>query len=200
MSYIESKKTVMSFLRADSRDSDLIKQQIQVLDRKVQKMLLWSNIIALCGYLIVMFTIIRYYMGVKGTHPMLLCCCLALILLLFGAFLFTTWKTMAYGNKKVRSATQTYLQYQIGKLKGQRKLLTSYVLSNFFLIVISSVFFCLDVKNGITTLLNISAPISLLTYIGSLYFISKFSAQQRKIETLEANVENIYRIDKITQN
>lgn len=190
----------MSFLRADSRDRDVIKQQIQVLDRKVQTMLLWSNIIALCGYLVVMFTIIRYYMGVKGSHPILLGCCLVLLLLLFGVFLFTTWRTMAYKSKTVRSATQTYLQYQIGKLKGQRKLLTGYVLSNFFLIVISTVFFCLDFKNGITTLLNISAPISLLTYIGSLYFITKFSAQQRKIESLEASVEQIYRMDKVSQN
>ena len=190
----------MSFLKADSRDRDLIKQQIQVLDRKVQTMLLWSNIIALCGYLVVMFTIIRYYMAVKGTHPILLCCCLALIMLLFGAFLFTTWRTLAYSNKAVSSATQTYLQYQIVKLKGQKKLLTGYVFSNFFLILISGVFFYLDIKNGITTLLNISAPISLLTYIGSLYFISKFSVQQKKIESLEAYVEHIYMIDKVSQN
>jgi len=190
----------MSFLRADSKSQDLIKQQIQVLDHKIQTMLLWSNMIALFGYLIVMFTIIKYYMGVKGTHPILLCCCLSLILLLFALFLFTTWRALAYQEKKIRSATQTYLQYQIVKLKGQRKLLTGYVISNFFLILISGFFFFLDVHNGITTLLNISAPVSLLTYIGSLHFISKFSIQQRKIENMAAQVEHMYMIDKINQN
>lgn len=174
--------------------------RIKDLDKKVQGMLLWSTVFALWSYLILIFRIFKIYASFRGSHSGLLTVVLLLIYGLFGGIIFAVWQGIKYKGTVFNKVSKTYLNYQIAKLQGQRRLISIYLLAYAVLLLGSCIFFFYDVRNGLPALFSATIPIGLLAYCLGLYFIVKFSAQKRKLDDLERKVSHVYIMDKITQN
>lgn len=176
-----------------------MKQKIVTLDDKVQQMLLWSNLSAVWGYLLLMFTIIKIYMRFNGAHTPLLVLTLSLIVVLLAIYLFVVWKSMGYTARYTGVTSKVYLSYQIDKLRGQRKLITAYVIANTVFLAITSTFFALDAQNGMIAFLKMVAPISLVLYVLGLYFIIKFAVQKSRLDVMNKQIDKIIINDKVRQ-
>ena len=175
-------------------------KQLKRLDNKVQGLLLWSTIFAFWSYLLLIFRIFKIYAILKGEHPALLAVTLFLIYTLFGGIVFVVWRNVKYNGLVAGNIHQGYIKYQIIKLSGQRKLISMYLLGYAALLSASSAFFFFDVNKGLYELLVITTPISLIAYGMGLFFIIKFSRQQKQLNELEKKIRNIMIMNKIAQN
>ncbi|SFS97252.1 hypothetical protein [Mucilaginibacter polytrichastri] len=184
----------------DVNDNEIIKNKITALDAKVQQMLLWSNLSAIWGYLLLSGIIVRIYRGLNGTHAVFLIGTLGLVCLLLVIYLFVVWKSIAYQQNTRHRASKEYLNYQINKLVGQRKLIAAYLITNVLLLTVASLFFGIDLNRGITTLFKIAAPVSIITYGLGLYFISNFTRQKRKLDDLNKQIDHVLFMEKVNQN
>lgn len=193
-------KSFWSATKADESQNESMKSRIQKLDSKLQQMLVWSNICTLLACIQLIFTIARIYGSFTGKHPVLLASTLVTIILLFAVFLYFKWKEIAYKNEDFKKASKTYLNYHITKLNGQRKLISGYLLAYFLIIVVSGVFFCQDIHNGLTLLFKSTAPVSLVIYGLGFYFMTNFGRQKRKLEMLEKQVDQLGIMEKVVQN
>lgn len=193
-------KSFWSATKADESQNESMKSRIQKLDGKLQQMLLWSNIFTLFACIQMIFTIARIYGNFTGKHPVLLGATLAAIILLFAVFLYFKWRSIAYKNDDFKKASKTYLNYHITKLNGQRKLISGYLLAYFLIIVVSGVFFCQDIHNGLTLLFKSTAPVSLVIYGLGFYFMNNFGRQKRKLEILEKQIDQLGIMEKVVQN
>jgi hypothetical protein len=200
MAILTSFKNFSLIIEADNKSSEQMKEKIVTLDAKVQQMLLWSNLSAIWGYLLLMFTIIKIYMKFNGAHAPLLVLTLSLIVMLLAIYLFVVWKSMGYTARYTGVTGKVYLNYQIDKLHGQRKLITAYVIANTLFLAITSTFFVLDAQNGIMSFLKMVAPISLVLYVLGLYFIIKFAVQKSRLDVMNKQIDKIILNDKVQQN
>jgi cell division protein FtsL len=193
-------KSLWSAVKDDEDQNEGLKSKILKLDDKLQQMLLWSNICTLWACILLIITIAKIYGNLTGKHPVLLACSLILITALLGMFLYAVWKSIAYKNLGFKKASKTYLNYQINKLSGQRKLISGYLLVYAIILTISSVFFYRDISNGLTVLFKATAPVSVIIYALGFYFMIAFTRQKRKLELLEKQVNHISFMEKVNQN
>lgn len=189
-----------ALLKADEQGDGDIKEKILQLDYRVQQMLLWSNIAVILSYLLLIAVVARIYGSYSGKHSVLLICSLILIYVLLAIYLFVVWKSLAYQRIHFKRASKAYLNYQISKLGGQRKLISVYLLIYGLILCISCLFFFIDIHNGITLLFKLTAPVSLMTYIFGLYFIISFTDQKKKLDKLDKQIEYLSMMEKISRN
>lgn len=197
---IHKAKSFWSAAKADENQNESMRSRIHELDNKLQQMLLWSNICTLVACIQMVFTVARIYGSFTGKHPVLLASTLVIIVLLFAVFLYFKWKSIAYKNDDLTKASKTYLNYHIIKLDGQLKLISGYLLAYFFIIVVSGIFFCQDIHNGLTLLFKSTAPVSLVIYGLGVYFMTNFGRQKQKLEILEKQVDQLGIMEKVVQN
>lgn len=197
---IHKAKSFWSAAKADENQNESMRSRIHELDNKLQQMLLWSNICTLVACIQMVFTVARIYSSFAGKHPVLLASTLVIIVLLFAVFLYFKWKSIAYKNDDLTKASKTYLNYHIIKLDGQLKLISGYLLAYFFIIVVSGIFFCQDIHNGLTLLFKSTAPVSLVIYGLGVYFMTNFGRQKQKLEILEKQVDQLGIMEKVVQN
>ncbi len=173
------------------KDGDF-KERIRQLDDKVHKLLFWSALSAVWSYLILIVIISRIYARFNGTRVQLMTCCLLAMYILMGVLIYAVWKDIKYNRSYFYYASKSYLNYQVGKLRGQRKLIVCYLLEYSLLLLIAGVFFYVDVPNGLTGLFRLTAPVSLLTYGCSCYFIANFTKQIRELNMLHGKINALY--------
>jgi hypothetical protein len=193
-------KSFWSAVKADESQNENMKSKIHELDNKLQQMLLWSNTCTLLACIQMVFTVARIYSSFTGKHPILLISTLVVIILLFAAFLYFKWKSIAYKHNDLKKASKTYLNYHINKLNGQRKLISGYLLVYFVIIAVSGIFFCQDIHNGLTLLFKSTAPVMLVIYGLGFYFMTNFGRQKQKLEILEKQVDWLSKAERVVQN
>jgi len=185
-------KQISLILEDDVLKDEEFKAKIQQLDNKVQQMLLWSTICSVWSYLVLIVVIARTYASFHGKHPALLIGSLVSIYILMGILIWFAWKGMTYKRSRFYATSKSHLKYQVSKLSGQRKLVSYYLLEYGLLIGISSVFFFADFQHGLSLLLRLTAPVSILTYVIGIYFIVNFTRQMKKLELIERQLNHIF--------
>jgi hypothetical protein len=192
-------KNVSLTLKDDVLKDEGFKAKVQRLDYKVQQMLLWSTLCSVWSYLVLIIVIARIYASFHGKHPVLLVASLIFIYVLMGILIWVAWKGMTYKRSYFYAASKSHIKYQLSKLSGQRKLISYYLLEYGLLLAISSVFFCTGVQHGLTLLLKLTAPVSILTYVLGIYFIINFTGQMKKLELIERQVNHAF-VGNISSN
>ncbi|WP_428329336.1 hypothetical protein [Mucilaginibacter sp.] len=186
------KRNAVLLLKDDIIKDEGFKEKIRVLDGRVHKMLLWSTLSSVWSYLILIVTIGRIYASFNGKHTLLLFGCMLIMYLGIGVLIYLVWKGMSYNRSYFYFASKTYLKYQIQKISGQRKLISCYLLEYFLLLAVAGGFFYMDIKNGLSSLLTLTAPVSLITYGIGIYFIAVFTMQIRKLNFLHQKINEHY--------
>jgi hypothetical protein len=189
------KKNVQLLLKDDRIQDKDLKAKIQLLDDKVQQMLLWSTICSVWSYLVLIMVIIRIYGSFNGKHPVLLMSTMISMYVLMGLLIFFAWKGITCKRSHFSVASKTYILYQINKLSGQRKLISFHLLEYALLLGVASIFFFLDVKNGLSFLLKLTAPVSMITYVLGIYFIINFTRQMKKLELINRQINYLFMKD-----
>jgi hypothetical protein len=184
-------KHISLILEDDVLKDEAFKAKIQQLDNKVQQMLLWSTICSVWSYLVLIVVIARIYASFHGKHPALLIGSLVFMYILMGTLIWFAWKSMTYKRSNFYAASKSHLKYQVSKLCGQRKLVSYYLLEYGLLLGISSMFFFADFQHGLSLLLKLTAPVSILTYVIGIYFIVNFTRQMKKLELIERQLNHI---------
>ena len=187
-----SRKTTLLHFKEDIVEDDELKLKLKIIDDKVEKMLLWSTLCSVWSYLILIVTIGRIYSGFKGEHTILLVSSMVCMYLLMGVLIYFVWKGMTYQRSYFYYASKTYLKYQLNKLSAQRKLISLYLLEYALLLSVASIFFFIDIKHGLGFLLKITAPVSIITYVLGLYFISNFTKQMKRLELVHRQINHLY--------
>ena len=185
-------KQISLILEDDVLKDEEFKAKIQQLDNKVQQMLLWSTICSVWSYLVLIVVIVRIYASFHGKHPVLLIGSLVFMYILMGILIWFAWKSMTYKRSNFYTASKSHLKYQVSKLSGQRKLVSYYLLEYGLLLGISSMFFFADFQHGLSLLLKLTAPVSILTYVIGIYFIVNFTRQMKKLELIERQLNHIF--------
>ncbi|AYL94578.1 hypothetical protein HYN43_004360 [Mucilaginibacter celer] len=175
---------------ADANARKSVKNRIEALDDKLQRMLLWSNILTLCACIQVIFTISRLYGSLTGGHPVLLAATLILIMIMLALYLFFVWRGIVYRDTGSTDIRISYLQYRIQKITGQVKLMAGYLSVYSVVIVISGIFFYVDINNGLTILFKTTAPVTMLMYLLGFYFITGFVKQKRKLSAIKKQLDH----------
>jgi hypothetical protein len=183
-----TRTSVFLNLKKDLVKEKELKLQLKNIDAKAQQMLLWSTLSSVWSYLILIVTICRIYAGFKGAHALLLIICMVVTYLLLGVLIYRIWKGMDYKRSYFYYASKTYLNYQIIKLSGQRKLILLYLLTYGSLLVVAGIFFFYDVENGLIYLLKVTAPVSIITSVFGIYFVSNFTKQIRNLELVHNKI------------
>jgi hypothetical protein len=193
-------KNVSLISKDDIIKDENLKAKIQSLDDKVQQMLLWSTICSVWSYLVLIIVIARIYNSFHGQHPVLLVCSLVLMYIFMGILIWIVWKGMAGNHGSFYTVSKSHLNYQVAKLTGQRKLTSFYLLEYALLMAVSSVFFFMDIKHGLTLLLKITTPVSIITYVLGIYFIIKFTRQMKKLQLMSQQVSDAGLTKNFRQN
>jgi hypothetical protein len=186
------RKKILVHLHDDLVEDGHLKNKLKELDDKVQKMLLWSTLCSIWSYLILIVTIARIYSSFKGAHTMLLISSLISMYILMGVLVYFVWKGMTYKRSYFYYTSKTYLKYQLSKLAAQRKMISLYLVEYALLLGVSSIFFFLDIKDGLGFLLKITAPVSVITYVLGLYFIANFTKQMKGLELAHRQINQLY--------
>jgi len=167
-----------------------LKSKILSLDNKLQQILLWSNICTLLACVETVFTIARIYSCLSGKHPALLVLTLTIIILLFAIYLYFKWKDSAAKNSdSVQKPIN--LNYQIGELNSQRKLISNYLLVYSLAIIITGMFFWQGIHDGLTPLFKSIAPLNFLIYSTGFYFMTQAARQKYKLEVLTKQIDRL---------
>ncbi|ASU32009.1 hypothetical protein [Mucilaginibacter xinganensis] len=193
------RNNVLLCLNNDTIGDEELKVKIDKLDDKVQQMLLWSTICAVWSYMFLILAIARVYSSFKGDHTILLVSSLVLMYVLMGVLIYFVWKGITFKSSYFNSVSRAYLSNQIQKLSGQRKLVSYYLLEYGLLLAVASLFFFLDIKNGVSYMLKLTAPVSIITYGLGLYFIANFTRQMKALDLVQRQLNKLH-VSPVNQN
>ncbi|WP_461448767.1 hypothetical protein [Mucilaginibacter sp.] len=185
-------KKLLLYFKEDIATDDELKLKLKSIDDKVQQMLLWSTLCSVWSYLILIISIARIYSSFKGVHTLMLIGSLISMYLLMGILIYFVWKGMTYKRSYFYYANKTYLKYQLNKLSAQRKLISLYLVEYAVLLGVASIFFFRDINHGLSYLLKITAPVSFITYVIGLYFISNSTKQIKSLELVHRQINDLY--------
>jgi hypothetical protein len=185
------KEKISLILKGDIIKNEDFKIKVQRLDNKVQKMLLWSTLCAVWSYLVLIIVIARIYSSFHGKHQALLIASLIFMYLLMGILIWFVWKSINYKRSHFYAASKSHIRYQLDKLTGQRKLITCYMTEYSVILLVSSAFFLLDFEHGMSALLKITAPVSIMTYTLGIYFLANFTKQMKKLKLIEKQIDQV---------
>src|ERR1700748_1357980 len=90
------KRNIILLCTDDVIKNEEFKAKVRVLDRKVQRMLMWSTLCAVWSYLILIVTIARIYANFNGRHLTLLLGIMLVIYGIMGWLIYFVWKGMDY--------------------------------------------------------------------------------------------------------
>ena len=170
------------------------------LDNKLQRMLLWSNACTLLASIQIVFSIAKIYASFSGKSTGLLATCLVLITLVFGAFLYFKWKNLDYHHNHINAGNKQHISFQVNKLNKQLRFISVYLIIYSLMLWVSSLFFYLDVRNGLTLLFKLTFPVSLVIYVSGFYFMFGFTRQISEPKLLNKQLCRIGILKQVNQN
>jgi len=169
------------------------------MDEKLHWMLFWSAIGSVLSSTAFIMAIARAYQYSFGKHPGWLVACLGFIVAMSGVKKFLVWKYLSSERTHHISTYSSVITYNINKLTGQRKLIFFYLVEISFLLLTTSVFFVLDIRNGFYQLLKFTAPVITLTYALGFYFIMSFTRQIKEFSRMKKQVDHL-NLKQVSQN
>ncbi len=172
--------------------------KIKHVNNKIRNFSIYSTICSSLGYLVVTLSIIKIYIAFNGRHPVLLAVTLLNLCFAMGVLIFLALKVTVKDSRLFFADTTIYLNYQMQRLAGQRKLTALYMLEYTILLVISGMFF--SGTGGMWLLLKILLSVSIITYISGTHFIVASLRLSRKLKGLQADRKQASHLERFRQN
>ena len=167
-----------------------LKANVEPPDHKYRRLLLSSVICSTLSYSVLVLLIARAYQDAAGKHLEWLLAGQGWIVIVMGSLKFHMWRHINSGQIRFGRIV-SLIGCNVVRLVAQRKLIVFYLIEVTLSLALASAFFFADHK-GLFSLLKLTAPVTIVTYILGLYFIVAFTSQIKKFSRMGVQANHLY--------
>ena len=177
-------------------DTVELKQQLQTKWQKHQRKVLLRNVFVTVSFAMVFVVIGWVYIAFNHQYSWPFAVSIGTIYILLLVFLWVSWRGYAFKKEYLDMASTVYIDYQLQKLKWQRKIITTYTLIYSVLLWLALMMYTIEVtKHGSATFRFTALGVT-TAYVLGVTLWSRFSRQKKQLAKLDEMMVELENLQK----